>query len=231
MKILLVVDVQNDFCPGGSLAVPDGATIVPVINKLMSEGSYDLVIATKDWHPSAHKSFATNNPGHALYSEILLKGLPQTMWPDHCVQNSIGADFHPGLKQELVNQVVYKGTDTEIDSYSGFFDNAKLKETDLRSVIESTATKLGIPHSEIDLHVVGLATDYCVKATAIDAAELGFSTSLVIDACRAVNLNAGDEEKAIREMIAAGVEVVESRNLLAGRSLRLITTRAAEMHP
>jgi len=200
MKALIVVDVQNDFVPGGALAVPEGDKVVPVCNQLMS--SFELVVATQDWHPKNHASFAANHPGRSVGEVIDLHGLPQVLWPVHCVQNTRGAMFGPGLKTDLFTRVFQKGTDPEIDSYSGFFDNGHRKATGLGEYLASQKVT--------DVYVCGLATDYCVKFTALDAYELGMKVYLIEDACRGVNLKAGDVDRAIEEMRRTGVEVLES---------------------
>jgi len=200
MKALIVVDVQNDFIPGGALAVPEGDKVVPVCNQLMS--SFELVVATQDWHPKNHASFAANHPGRSVGEVIDLHGLPQVLWPVHCVQNTRGAMFGPGLKTDLFTRVFQKGTDPEIDSYSGFFDNGHRKATGLGEYLASQKVT--------DVYVCGLATDYCVKFTALDAYQLGMKVHLIEDACRGVNLKAGDVDRAIEEMRRTGVEVLES---------------------
>ncbi len=202
MKVLLLVDIQNDFCPGGNLAVEQGDQVVAVANQLIASGIYDLVIASKDWHPSNHSSFASNN----------LNG----PWPDHCIQGSFGAEFHPQLASDKIDQVIIKGTKVEIDSYSAFFDNAKLNQTELDSFLKNVAKRLQISPRDIEVSVCGLALDYCVKATALDAVELGYKTELILDATRAVNINPGDDLKALRELTASGVAIVQSRSILPG---------------
>lgn len=204
MKAIIVVDIQNDFLPGGALAVQEGDQIIPIVNKLMKK--FDLVVATQDWHPQEHGSFASNhkhmNPG----DHIMLYGLDQILWPDHCVQQSSGADFSNDLDVSTINNIFRKGTDILIDSYSGFFDNGKKKETGLDNYLKSKGVEM--------VFVVGLATDYCVKYTAIDAAELGYRTFVIPDATKAVNLQDGDFEKAIEEMKSKGVGVINSVEIL-----------------
>jgi nicotinamidase/pyrazinamidase len=196
MKTLIIIDVQNDFCPGGALAVPEGDSIIAGINNMQSE--FDLVVATQDWHPADHKSFASQW-GKAPGELIELNGLPQVMWPDHCVQGTAGAEFHPNLDTNKLARIFQKGTDPEVDSYSGFFDNGRRHATGLGDYLrEEGAT---------EVHVCGLATDYCVKWTALDAASLGFKTVLHKELSRGVELQAGDCERAIAEMVAAGVSV------------------------
>jgi nicotinamidase/pyrazinamidase len=200
MRVLLVVDVQNDFCPGGALPVPEGDRVVPVINRLLPH--FDLVVATQDWHPAEHRSFAVHHPGRRPGETIELAGLAQVLWPVHCVQGTPGAEFHPDLDRSRIAEVVRKGTDREIDSYSGFFDNGHRRATGLERTLRDRGAKL--------LFVCGLATDYCVKYTALDAAALGFPTTLVSDACRGIDLTPGDVDRALAEMQSAGVRVVGS---------------------
>ena len=202
MNALILVDLQNDFVPGGALPVPEGDAVVPVANRLAREGGFDLVVATQDWHPPDHGSFAANHPGRKPGEVIDLHGLPQILWPVHCVQNSAGAAFLPGLDVSRVGKVFQKGTDPKIDSYSGFFDNGHRKATGLGEYLKSRGVT--------EVYVLGLATDYCVKFTALDARHLGFRTHLVEDASRGVNLKRGDVQRAVEEMRAAGVEVTRS---------------------
>ena len=196
---LILVDIQNDFCPGGALAVADGDAVVPAANALMPAA--DLVVATQDWHPANHGSFAANNPGKKMFDLAELGGLPQVMWPAHCVQGTAGAAFHKGLDTTKIAKVFPKGTDAAIDSYSGFFDNGRRKATGLGDWLRAQGVTAVV--------VCGLATDYCVKATAIDAAQLGFATTVVLDACRGVGLGPEDIANAIAAMRAAGVAVVD----------------------
>ena len=202
MKALVIVDVQNDFCPGGSLAVPEGDRVVPIINGLMPR--FDLVVAAQDWHPADHGSFAANHPGRKPGEVIELDGLEQLLWPVHCVQGTAGAELHPELNRAGITRVFQKGIDRNVDSYSGFFDNGRRQATGLGDYLRQQGVT--------DVCVCGLATDYCVKATALDALELGFATCLVEDACRGVDLSPGDVERAIAHMAEAGVRVVQSGN-------------------
>jgi nicotinamidase/pyrazinamidase len=194
---LLLVDIQNDFLPGGALAVGRGDEVIEVANRLMS--AYRHVIATQDWHPADHLSFASQHPGKRIGEVIKLDGLSQVLWPDHCVQNSHGAEFPAQLNRGGIQHVVRKGTDRSIDSYSGFFDNARRKATGL----EEYLCARGIA----EIHIMGLATDYCVKATALDAIDLGFRTVLLSEGVRGVELSPGDCGRAIDQMRAAGVEI------------------------
>lgn len=197
-KALLIVDVQYDFVPGGALAVPGGHEVIPVINALQRE--FELVVATQDWHPPGHGSFASSHPGRRPGEVVDLNGLQQILWPDHCVQASHGATLVAGLDTSRLTAVILKGTDPGIDSYSGFFDNGHRKDTGLAGLLRA--------HGVEEVTVAGLATDYCVKFTALDAVKTGFRTRVVRSACRGVNLAPGDVDKAWQEMAATGIEVV-----------------------
>ena len=204
MRALILVDIQNDFLPGGALAVPRGDEVIPVANRV-SPG-FDPVVATQDWHPPDHGSFAANHPGKKVGEVIDLHGMPQVLWPVHCVQGTTGAAFAPALDVSRVRRVFQKGTDPAIDSYSGFFDNGHRRPTGLAEYLRE--------QSVTDVYVMGLATDYCVKFTALDAVQrAGLRTHLIEDGCRGVNLHPGDSEAAITEMRAAGVDVVRSGDL------------------
>jgi nicotinamidase/pyrazinamidase len=203
MNALIIVDVQNDFLPGGALPVADGDKIVPLVNRLISK--FDLVVATQDWHPPGHGSFAANHSGRKPGEMIELQGLPQILWPVHCVQNTRGAEFAPALEVRRITRVFQKGTDPKIDSYSGFFDNGHRKATGLGDYLKAQGAT--------DAYVCGLATDYCVKFTALDAVALGLHTHLIQDASRGVELKPGDIRSAIAAMRGAGVEVVQSEGL------------------
>lgn len=213
MKVLLLVDIQNDFCPGGALAVAEGDQVVPVANALLRSGHYDVAIATQDWHPTDHISFADNHEGRGIFEQIEIASGTQTLWPRHCVQDSPGAELHSGLQADRLHYVVQKGTDPGIDSYSGFFDNGQQKETRLRSILEHEATNRGLALADIELTVCGLALDYCVAATVRDAVRLGIQTKLVVDGCRSVNLNPGDDLKTLRDLGGIGVSIGESRSV------------------
>lgn len=197
LKALLLIDIQNDFFPGGALAVPHGDEIIPVANELMPQ--YELVVATQDWHPPDHLSFASQHPGRRVGDVVDLDGAKQVLWPDHCVQNTFGASFAANLNRSGIHHVIQKGTDRAIDSYSGFFDNARRKKTPLESQLRACGVDT--------LHVMGLATDYCVKATALDGVALGFRTVLIVAGVRGVELHPGDCQRAIDQMRAAGVEI------------------------
>lgn len=198
MKTLLLIDIQNDFMPGGALAVPGGDEILPTVNRLLPD--YDLVVATQDWHPPDHGSFAASHPGKATFEQTLLGGLPQTLWPVHCVQNTGGALFAPGLDTRGIRRVFPKGMDPQIDSYSGLYDNGRKTSTGMGEWLkEQGATTLD---------VAGVATDYCVKFTVLDALAEGFQVRLLASACRGVNLQPGDVERALEEMQARGCEIL-----------------------
>jgi len=204
MSALILVDLQNDFLPGGALAVPDGGAIIPVANLLQT--AFPLVVATQDWHPPNHGSFAVNHPGRKVFEQIDLNGLAQTLWPVHCVQGTSGAELAPGLQRARIARIFPKGTDAGIDSYSGLFDNDHRKSTGLGEWLKAKGVA--------EVFVCGLATDYCVKYTALDAARLGFKTHFIEDASRGVNLQPDDVRNAIAEMNHAGVATVQSSDLL-----------------
>jgi nicotinamidase/pyrazinamidase len=214
MNVLLLVDIQNDFCPGGALGVPEGDQIVPVVNALLRSGQYDLAIATKDWHPADHVSFADNHAGRSIFEQIQLASGPQTLWPRHCVQGTHGAELHGDLAADRLDYIVEKGTDAEVDSYSGFFDNGQQRETRLRCILEQEAAKRGLRLSEVELTVCGLALDYCVAATVRDALRLGIETEVVVDGTRSVNLQAGDDIRTLRELGDMGAVLSDSKILL-----------------
>jgi nicotinamidase/pyrazinamidase len=201
MKTLVLVDIQNDFLPGGALAVPDGDAIVPVVNGLMER--FDIVVATQDWHPADHGSFAAGHPGRQPFETSELDGLPQTLWPVHCVQNTGGACFAPGLDTRRLARVFPKGTDARVDSYSGLFDNGHRSSTGLAEWLKEAGAD--------ELWLCGLATDFCVKSTALDAVAEGFWVHLITDACRGIDLPAGGIAAAIAEMQAAGVRLTTSK--------------------
>ncbi len=198
MKALVIIDMQNDFCPGGALAVPEGDTIVPLINKL--QGEFDLVIATQDWHPKGHASFASSHSGKKPFESIDLNGIDQVLWPDHCVQNSSGAEFHKGLKVAKVEAIFRKGTSPEIDSYSGFYDNAHLKATGLSGYLKEKGAT--------ELYFCGLAAEYCVFFSVKDALEEGFKANLIEDATRPLEKN--DFEAVKKEIKNKGGEIITS---------------------
>ncbi|MBI4082165.1 MAG: bifunctional nicotinamidase/pyrazinamidase [Candidatus Lambdaproteobacteria bacterium] len=197
MRALIVVDVQNDFCPGGALAVPRGDEVVPYINGLRDQ--FGLVVFTQDWHPRDHASFASNNPGAKVGEVRKLNGSDQVMWPDHCVQQTRGAEFHPALAIRPDDPVFRKGAMRDVDSYSGFLDNDRTHETGLRAYLQRQGVDA--------VTVVGLAQDYCVKYTALDARRFGLEVTVPRAGTRAVNLRPDDEARAYRELEAAGVRI------------------------
>jgi nicotinamidase/pyrazinamidase len=197
MHALIVVDVQNDFLPGGSLAVPDGDAVVPIINRLMPK--FELVVATQDWHPADHESFAGRHAGHEPGDTIDLNGQEQILWPDHCVQHTAGASFASGLNVEHFEHVVRKGAKRTVDSYSGFFDNDHQTDTGLTDYLKQ--------HGVDEVSICGLAADVCVRFTALDALKLGFKTTVFSDAVRAVNLQEGDYERTVQKIRENGGEV------------------------
>ncbi|MEM8709777.1 MAG: bifunctional nicotinamidase/pyrazinamidase [Planctomycetota bacterium] len=196
---LILVDLQNDFMPGGALAVTDGDATVTVANDLMPR--YEFVVATQDWHPPGHGSFAASHEGKSPGDEIELAGLPQILWPTHCVQETPGASFHSSLDVAGIHAVVRKGEDPQVDSYSGFFDNGGRRATGLTNVLREAQV------TSVD--VMGLATDYCVRFTALDAVKEGLATRLLPHGCRGVELTPGDVASALEAMSAGGVELLE----------------------
>ncbi|ALJ00549.1 bifunctional nicotinamidase/pyrazinamidase [Rufibacter tibetensis] len=202
MKALLLIDIQNDFIPGGALAVPEGSAIISIVNELQSH--FDLVIATQDWHPRLHKSFASQHEGKNVFDVTQLQGLEQVLWPDHCVQSTYGAEFSPALDMTRVEVIFRKGTSTEIDSYSGFFDNGHLKSTALAEYLRGKGVT--------DVYLVGLAADFCVYFTALDAIQEGFSTYFIEDATRAISQEGF--EKAKRDLLDKGGQFIHSQSIL-----------------
>jgi len=200
VRALLVVDLQNDFMPGGSLAVAHGDGAVDTVNMLMDR--FEVVVATQDWHPRNHSSFASNHPGSQPGDEADVGGVMQTLWPDHCVQRTAGASFHSALDVTKIMHVVHKGVDVAIDSYSAFFDNRHLRDTGLSEYLSS--------HGVSEVWISGVATDYCVKYSALDARAQGLTTAIVLDGCRGIDLKPGDVDAALAEMRAAGCEIVTS---------------------
>lgn len=197
------MDIQKDFVPGGALPAENGQEVVPVANRMME--IFDLVVATQDWHPEDHLSFASNHEGHEVGDVIELEGLEQFLWPDHCVQGSEGAEFVDDLNMEPVEKVFKKGVDKEIDSYSGFYDNGHRRSTGLSDYLKDKGVK--------EVYIAGLATDVCVKFTTLDAIKEDFDTYVIIDGCRGVNNKPGDVEKAVAEMTEAGANIVKSEEV------------------
>ncbi len=201
-KALVLVDLQYDFCPGGALAVARGDETIAVANRVARH--FDLVVATQDWHPADHGGFAASHEGAEPYQVIELHGLKQVLWPVHCVQGTRGAALHDDLTARIA-KVFQKGTDPTVDSYSGFWDNGKRKATGMASWLRDQGVR--------SVYVLGLATDYCVKFTALDACAEGFATYLIEDGCRGVELKPGDSDRAVEEMRASGVVVLESNQI------------------
>jgi len=202
MDSLIVVDMQNDFLPGGSLAVPEGDVIIPVINKLQEK--FSLVIATQDWHPQNHKSFASNHVNKKTYDIIMLGGLEQVLWPDHCVQGSTGAEFSKELNIKKIEAVIRKGMDPEIDSYSTFFDNGHKKSTGLTGYLKEREVK--------NVFFAGLAQDYCVYFSAKNALNNGFNVTVIEDAVKPINKD--ENESKMKELIQMGVKILTSKKIL-----------------
>lgn len=194
---LILIDLQNDFLPGGALAVPGGDQVIAIANRLQER--FDLVVATQDWHPANHVSFAANHPGKKVGEELEVGGQRQRLWPVHCVQNTPGAELAAGVDAQRIGHIVKKGTDPSVDSYSAFFDNDRRQSTDLADYLRA--------HRVVKVYLAGLATDYCVKATALDAVSLGFTVVVIENACRGVNVVPGDVDRAIAEILSAGVDL------------------------
>lgn len=204
-KALIMIDLQNDFCPGGSLAVSGGDEVIPLANQLQVH--FEVILATQDWHPEDHSSFAISHPGYRVGEVIKINEIEQILWPSHCIQESQGAAFHPDLSLQKVQKTFHKGIDKKIDSYSAFFDNAHLRSTGLEEYLQETGIDT--------VYLMGLATDYCVKYSALDAVHSGFKVFVVEDACRGVELKAGDSARALQEMQAAGVKLVKVKDILS----------------
>jgi nicotinamidase/pyrazinamidase len=204
-KALLLIDIQNGFCPGGNLPVAEGDAVVPVANRLMRHGGYDLVVASKDWHPANHGSFASQHPGKSPFEMGELSGQPQVMWPDHCVQDTPDAEFHPALDMSRIDYIQRKGENPAVDSYSAFRDNDKAALTGLSDWLKSKNV------TELDL--MGLATDYCVRFSALDAVDMlsGVKVRLIADGCRGIDPKGVEE--ALTAITAAGVEIIDSRDI------------------
>lgn len=205
MDALIIVDIQNDFCSGGALAVPGGDEIIPVVNEL--QGRFDLVVATQDWHPRGHVSFASSHPGKKIMDNVTVDGIEQILWPDHCVQGSRGAEFAPAFNTNRVEAIVRKGTDPGIDSYSTFYDNARRKSTGLEGYLK---------YRGVDrVFLAGLAADFCVYYSMMDALSLGFAACFIKDATRAIS-----EEgfrAAEKEILAHGGTLAMSEEILKAR--------------
>ena len=202
MRALLLIDIQNDFLPGGALAVPEGNAIFPIVNKLQEQ--FDLVVATQDWHPQNHKSFASNHSGKNNFEMIKLQGLDQVLWPDHCLQGSKGAEFSEAVDMSRVETIFRKGMNPTIDSYSGFYDNGHLKSTGLTDYLRGREVT--------EVYVAGLAADYCVYFTAKDALQEGFETYIIEDATRAISPEGFEKAKA--DVESKGGKLVQSHTLM-----------------
>jgi nicotinamidase/pyrazinamidase len=207
MDALIIVDLQNDFLPGGALPVPHGDEVIPLANELQRQ--FDLVVATKDWHPLDHGSFAANHPCKKPGDRIILDGIEQILWPVHCVQNTVGAEFAPSFDTSRIPHVFHKGIDPKIDSYSTFFDNAHRRHTGLAHYLEKRGVK--------DIYLMGLALDYCVKYSTLDARQLGLNTHVIVDGCRGIELGPGDIDRALDEMKRARAVLLKSSDLERNR--------------
>ena len=196
-EALVIIDLQPDFFPGGPLGVPGADALPAAVNALMAH--FTTVVATQDWHPAAHGSFAAQHPGRSPGDQIVLHGLDQTLWPTHCVQGTAGAELHATLQRERLDAVFRKGEDPTVDSYSGFFDNGGQRPTGLDAYLRARGVRA--------LTVVGVATDYCVRFTVLDALRLGYAVTLRADLCRGVELHEGDVQRAIQQMADAGATV------------------------
>ncbi len=201
MKALIVVDLQNDFVPGGSLAVPRGDEIIPLVNKIQEK--FDLVVATQDWHPKSHLSFASNHPGKNVFDVVMLNGLEQVLWPDHCVQGEKGALFSRNFDDRRVEAIFRKGTDPSIDSYSGFFDNGRKKSTGLGDYLRGRGVR--------QVYLCGLAAEFCVLYTALDAIELGFETYYLEDVTRSLSQEGFKQAK--EQVLQRGGKLLRSEEL------------------
>jgi len=195
-KAFIIVDVQNDFCPGGALPIKDGDKVVPIINSIQHK--FDLVLATQDWHPKGHCSFAGTH-GKKPGERVTLGGIEQILWPEHCVRDTFGAELLAGLDKGRIEKIFHKGSDKDIDSYSAFFDNRHLRATGLGEYLKERGVT--------EVHIAGLALDYCVKYSSLDSVRLGFKTTVIESACRGIDLVPGDIEKAVQEMKDIGVNV------------------------
>ncbi len=202
MKTLILIDVQRDFLPGGALGISGADAILPVIDRILPR--FDHVLASQDWHPPHHVSFASSQ-GKRVGETVFVNGVEQVLWPVHCVQNTMGAELAGGVFRNRIEAVFYKGTDPEVDSYSAFFDNRRKRSTGLADYL----LKKGLS----DLYFAGLATDYCVLYSVLDSLEMGFRTWVILDACRAVNLNKGDEQRAVEKMRSKGAVMVLSSEI------------------
>ena len=196
MKALVIIDVQNDFLMNGSLEVPNGNDVIEPINEIIE--NYALVVSTKDWHPLDHVSFASNHPGKKIGDVVKVNNLDQILWPEHCVQESRGSDFPTTLNFKAINKIIYKGTNSKIDSYSGFHDNGKTYSTGLSNYLKAKNVKL--------IDYVGLVTEYCVKFTVLDSVEEGFKTRVILNGIKGINLE--ESNKALKEIKSKGIDLL-----------------------
>lgn len=203
MEALLLVDLQNDFCPGGKLAVNHGDQVIPIANRLSQK--FDIVVATQDWHPAGHSSFASTHPGKEVYETVEMEYGTQVLWPDHCMQGTPGGEFHPDLEADKIQLIIRKGFRKGIDSYSAFFENDQKTVTGLSGYLKNRGVET--------LYICGLATDFCVKWSAMDGIQEGFNVHVIEDASRGIDLNNSVKE-AWREMKKAGVNRITSKELL-----------------
>ena len=202
MKALLLIDIQDDFLPGGALAVPDGDQIIPLVNDL--QPAFGLVVATQDWHPQGHKSFASSHKGKVIFEQVELHGLPQVLWPDHCIQETAGAELSQAVDWKRTEAIFRKGTNPEIDSYSGFYDNGHQKSTGLAAYLRGRGVTA--------VYLAGLAGDYCVYFTAKDALAEGFDPFVIEDATRSIDQKGF--QKAVTDILDRGGKVVSSAEVL-----------------
>ena len=196
MKALIIIDVQNDFLKGGSLEVPNGNDVIEPINEIIN--NYSIVVATKDWHPLDHVSFASNHKGKKIGDVIKINNLEQMLWPVHCVQNSEGSDFPFNLNIKAINKIIYKGTNSKIDSYSGFYDNGKIRSTGLSNYLKTK--------NVTSIDYVGLVTEYCVKFTVFDSIEEGFKSRIILKGIKGINLK--ESNKTLKEMESKGIDLL-----------------------
>lgn len=201
MKTLIIIDAQNDFMPGGSLAVPNGDKIVPIINRIQDK--FDLVVASQDWHPETHISFVSNHPGKSTFQEISLQGQKQTLWPNHCVQETLGANFHPQLNTKPWEAIFRKGTDPKIDSYSAFYDNGHQKSTGLAGYLKEKGSS--------QVFFCGLAADICVYFSIMDAFKEGFACFIIEDASQPLDAKLFETQK--QEMAYLGIQIISSEEI------------------
>ncbi|MBN8548520.1 MAG: isochorismatase family protein [Deltaproteobacteria bacterium] len=223
MRVLLVIDEINDFGPDGALPVPEGEKVVPVTNELLEHGKFDLRVNVCEKHKPGNVSFASRYPGLKPFETHVVNGKVYTVWPDHSLENTWGADPLPGLRVDLLDRTVVKGADVEVHSYSGFIDDTRTVNTELETLLLAEAQSRGEGREDIELFVCGLATDYCAGITALDGANLGFKVALVLDACRAIAPET--ELKMLRDLAAAGVRVIESREVCESRELSVPQVR------